>query len=184
MQFLHIVASHANILRASSRVGEERCDKALRTLHGGKAIHCPYCSLDSIQLLFRKMPEPAFTPPPHFPLQRSSLVGEDQRPDQGDGWHRAYSPYVSAGTKWEKLLNNEKISKGLFVVSVQLVAVLSDSSLKVWWRTHPAMTLCHSTMELLFTTSHRARARVPWIEVSQSKERIHCMYIVSNQQVI
>ena len=70
-------------------------------------------------------------PPPHFPFQRSSLVGEDQRPDQGDGWHRAYSPYVSAGTKWEKLLNNEKISKGLFVVSVQLVAVLSDSSLKV-----------------------------------------------------
>ena len=69
--------------------------------------------------------------PPHFPFQRSSLVGEDQRPDQGDGWHRAYSPYVSAGTKWEKLLNNEKISKGLFVVSVQLVAVLSDSSLKV-----------------------------------------------------
>ena len=95
MQFLHTVASQANILRASSRVGEERCNKALRTLHGGEAIHCTYCSLDSIQLLFRKMPEPAFTPPPpppHFPFQRSSLVGEDQRPDQGDGWHRAYSP--------------------------------------------------------------------------------------------
>lgn len=185
MQFLHIVASHANILRASSRVGEEGCDKALRTLYKREAIHHTVLPLGSIQLMFRKIPEPAFTPsPPHFPFQRSSLVGEDQRPDQGDGWHRGYSPYVSAGTKWEKLLNNEKISKGLFVVSVQLVAVLSDSSVKVWWRTHPAMTLCHNTMELLLRTYHRARARVPWIEVSQSKERIHCMYIVSNQQVI
>ena len=44
MQFLHIVASHANILRPSSRVGEERCSKALRTLHGGEAKHCPYYS--------------------------------------------------------------------------------------------------------------------------------------------
>ena len=33
--------------------------------------------------------------------------------------------------EWEKLFNNEKISKGFFVVSVQLVAVLSDSSVRV-----------------------------------------------------
>ena len=74
MQFLHTVASQANILRASSRVGEERCNKALRTLHGGEAIHCTYCSLDSIQLLFRKMPEPAFTPSPPPPTSPSKGV--------------------------------------------------------------------------------------------------------------
>lgn len=30
-----------------------------------------------------------------------------------------------------KLFNNEKISKGIFVANVQLVAVLPDSSVKV-----------------------------------------------------
>ena len=52
MQFLHTVASHANILRASSRVGEERCDKTLRTLHGREAIRT-ILPLGSIQLMFR-----------------------------------------------------------------------------------------------------------------------------------
>ena len=137
--------------------------------------------LGSIQLLFRKMPEPALTGPLLPRFQRSSLVGEDQRPDQGDGWNRAYSPYVSSGTEWEKLLNNEKISKGLFVVSVQLVAVLSDSSVKVWWRTHPAMTLCHNTLELLFRKSHRDRARVPWIEVSQRRGSTECTSFLTNK---
>ena len=48
MQFLHIVASHANILRASSRVGEEGCDKALRTLYKREAIHHTVLPLGSI----------------------------------------------------------------------------------------------------------------------------------------
>ena len=84
MQFLHIVASHANILRASSRVGEEGGDKALRTLYKREAIHHTVLPLGSIQLMFRKMPEPALTPPP--PPSAS---------DQGDSWNRAYSPQVS-----------------------------------------------------------------------------------------
>ena len=67
MQFLHIVASHANTLRASSRVGEEGCDKALRTLYKREAIHHTVLPLGSIQLMFRKMPEPAPTPPPPPP---------------------------------------------------------------------------------------------------------------------
>ena len=70
MQFLHIVASHANILRASSRVGEEGCDKALRTLYTREAIHHTVLPLGSIQLMFRKMPQPALTPfPPPPPIR-------------------------------------------------------------------------------------------------------------------
>ena len=77
MQFLHIVASHANILRASSRVGEEGCDKALRTLYKREAIHHTVLPLGSIQLMFRKMPEPAFTPspPPTSPSKGVLLSG-------------------------------------------------------------------------------------------------------------
>lgn len=78
MQFLHIVASHANILRASSRVGEEGCDKALRTLYKKEAIHHTVLPLGSIQLMFRKMPEPALTPfpsPPRpHPLQTREIA--------------------------------------------------------------------------------------------------------------
>ena len=76
MQFLHIVASHANILRASSRVGEEGCDKALRTLYKREAIHHTVLPLGSIQLMFRKMPEPALTPPPPppHPLQTREIA--------------------------------------------------------------------------------------------------------------
>ena len=74
MQFLHIVASQANILRASSRVGEEGCDKALRTLYKREAIHHTVLPLGSIQLLFRKMPEPALTPPPPHPLQTREIA--------------------------------------------------------------------------------------------------------------
>ena len=69
MQFLHIVASHANILRASSRVGEEGCDKALRTLYKREAIHHTVLPLGSIQLMFRKMSEPALTPSPPPPIR-------------------------------------------------------------------------------------------------------------------
>ena len=83
MQFLHIVASHANILRASSRVGEEGCDKALRTLYKKEAIHHTVLPLGSIQLMFRKMPEPALR------------GGGGGASDQGDSWNRAYSPQVS-----------------------------------------------------------------------------------------
>ena len=56
-------------------VGEERRDKALRisAWNGGYFPH----RLD-YQPLFRKMPERA------HPLQKSSLVGKDQKPDQGD----------------------------------------------------------------------------------------------------
>ena len=78
MQFLHIVASHANILRASSRVGEEGCDKALRTLYKREAIHHTVLPLGSIQLMFRKMPEPALTPSPvsytHLTLPTKRIV--------------------------------------------------------------------------------------------------------------
>ena len=73
MQFLHIVASHANILRALSRVGEEGCDKALRTLYKREAIHHTVLPLGSIQLMFRKMPEPALTPPPPRPIPGSEI---------------------------------------------------------------------------------------------------------------
>ena len=59
MQFLYTVASHANILRALSRVGEEGCDKALRTLYKREPIHHTVLPLGSIQLMFRKMSEPA-----------------------------------------------------------------------------------------------------------------------------
>ena len=88
MQFLHIVASHANTLRASSRVGEEGCDKALRTLYKREAIHHTVLPLGSIQLMFRKMPEPALTPTLAPPPPPSAS-------DQGDSWNRAYSPQVS-----------------------------------------------------------------------------------------
>ena len=89
MQFLHIVASQANILRASSRVGEEGCDKALRTLYKREAIHHTVLPLGSIQLMFRKMPEPALTPSPAPPSPPPSAS------DQGDSGNRAYSPQVS-----------------------------------------------------------------------------------------
>ena len=77
MQFLYTVASHANILRALSRVGEEGCDKALRTLYKREPIHHTVLPLGSIQLMFRKMPEPPLTPappPPPHPLQTREIA--------------------------------------------------------------------------------------------------------------
>ena len=77
MQFLHIVAS--NILRASSRVGEERCNKALRTLYKREAPS----RLDSADV---QENAGART----HPLPPSPCAS-----DQGDSWNRAYSPQVS-----------------------------------------------------------------------------------------
>ena len=110
-------------------LGKKGVTKLSERLHGREAIH--FLPLGSIPLLFRKMPEPALTlrntpppPPPththtHIPVSNGVLLSgriEDRTREMAE---------------WEKLFNNEKISKGFYVVSVQLVAVLSDSSVRV-----------------------------------------------------